>query len=392
MATYYVDVLYNQTALELAVFGASASLTLLTTLVTFLLAHRHLTNYSDPVAQRHILFIIMLPVVYSVDSVAAILWFDYAVYFGLLCDCYEALVLYQFFCLLVHYFNVTAADYFAFPSNACEMVPLEKRHDDAPFLSEEDENGLYRIEVTTTAGASSSSTYTPPIRINDDGHEEMDIEAMTVETTSTYLCRVDRPRHPFPCCCVAMQPGRGLFLRLRAGVLQYVVVKVVLSLLAAVLHMCGVYRPGSFDPRYGYLWISVVAMNLSIFVAMYCLLVFYMLIHTIVKQFHPLRKLIAIKFILFVLFWQSVALALLYYSGLVPSLFIAELGGPEESASVIDNLLACCEMFCLALTHFYVFPYEYYRQQRQEQQHVYVEAMPDDAVESVATVKDVKVD
>ena len=147
---------------------------------------------------------------------------------------------------------------------------------------------------------------------------------------------------------------------IRYCVLQYVIVKVVLSCLAIALHAYNVYQPGSFDPHYGYLWISL-AMNLSIIIAMYYLIVFYAQVHTIAKQFHPLRKLVAIKLILFFLFWQEVLLALLYYSGVVPSLFIAELGGPEESASVINNMLICIEMLLLSVAHSYVFPYEYYK-------------------------------
>ncbi len=344
--------IYNHTVLEVAVFGTGGVLWLFTAAATFLLMHRHLKYYADPTEQTYILRILALPVVYASHSLFAVLFFQYAVYMCLIRDCYEAFVLYQFFSLLVYYFNRNAPGYF---STGTPLSPIRSVGTDFS------DDSLFETEVTASSPTGDTTMY---IQESGDGGTEYDSneeEDETRQSTSMYLSRVDMARHPIPCCCVTLHPGLGLFIRIRRGVLQYAGLKMVLSLLAVMLQPYGLYGPGSFNPARAYLWLSLIQ-NVSVMIALYSLMLFYMLVHHIIKQHRPLAKLMAMKLVLFMLFWQSVLVACLYYTGLVPSLFQQALGGPEQSASVINNLLICIEMAVLALAHFYVYPYDHFKE------------------------------
>jgi len=69
--------------------------------ISFFLIFKHLRHYSEPKVQRYMVRIILLVPVYAIDSYVALLLKDYALYFNVVRDCYEAYVLYMFFRLLV---------------------------------------------------------------------------------------------------------------------------------------------------------------------------------------------------------------------------------------------------------------------------------------------------
>jgi len=62
---------------------------------------RHLQNYSNPRIQVFIVRIILMIPIYTIDSYLSLLFKNFAIYFDLARDCYEAYVLYMFFRLLV---------------------------------------------------------------------------------------------------------------------------------------------------------------------------------------------------------------------------------------------------------------------------------------------------
>ena len=78
--------------------------------------------------------------------------------------------------------------------------------------------------------------------------------------------------HPFPMNYV-MKPwkmGEQYLFECKYGALQYVVFKVLATILIAILEPLGLYREGSFSFRYGYIYISFV-INLSQTYALYVL-------------------------------------------------------------------------------------------------------------------------
>lgn len=322
--------MFNYTQLDLIVLGTGGSLVLLTVLLTGFLVYSHLSYYTAPQAQTYIIRIALMAPIYSINSMLSLCFHDYSLYFDVLRDCYEAFVLYQFFALLLYYFNIEATDYF--PSNG-------------------DDKRLVELISSSLSDHESLN--------NDDRTEFVIEEPVIVDTTIHYLSQIGLAKFPIPCCCIAPSvPGNRLFNCIRLCVYQYMVVKPLLSVIAMTLHLLDLYHPGSFDWRYGYLWI-MIAMNLSVIVALYYLIIFYNLTHHIIKSHRPLSKLLSIKAVLFFLFWQTILIEFLVYMSWIPPHCFDILGGLTSAS--INNLLIVVEMFILAISNFFIFSNREYK-------------------------------
>lgn len=91
-------------------------------------------------------------------------------------------------------------------------------------------------------------------------------------------------------CCLRDAELDAKFLRLlRQGVIQFVIVKIVLTLVMLGLGIAGLYDEGHYKLTRGYLYV-VVLKNASIFVALYALVVFYLATKTYLKPYNPILK------------------------------------------------------------------------------------------------------
>jgi len=81
----------------------SAICAAIASILSFYLMYRHLTNYTMNLHQKHIVRILMMVPIYSIDSFLSFRFYWLAVYFDVARDCYEAFVIYTFFCLLIEY-------------------------------------------------------------------------------------------------------------------------------------------------------------------------------------------------------------------------------------------------------------------------------------------------
>lgn len=287
----------NRTEFEAIIFSVSGSCVLLSLILTFFLVYRHLKHYYEPLAQKRIIRILLTIPIYSVVSFLAILLSPYALYFNLVRDCYEAYALYQFLCLLTHYYD--------------------------------SEGGAFAYELIDLGGS-----------IGDQMRQEF-----------------VRSRFPFPLCCFHYTPGNTLLIWIRRFALQYVFFKLLLSFIAIILALTGHYHAGSFNPRYGFFWISLL-LNLSAIIAFYVIVIFYGLIAHTISAHKPLLKFLSIKVLIFFCFWQTLAIGALYYFDILPAFFGWT---KEESADVIQNVLICGEMVGIAILNFWAFSYRAYR-------------------------------
>lgn len=299
------QVFHNATSLEMAIKGVTASASVISLLFTAYLVFRHLKHWTDPEGQKCIVRILFMVPIYSVVSWLAILLGDYALYFTLIRDCYEAYVLYQFFSLMVHYLEKEGPTYFSTPRS-----------------------GLERANITPEPVGKLMSFFP--------------------ETT-----------FPFPLCRTTYQPSNRVFFHIKRCSLQYVFVKPLLSMIGIILQLAGLYHQGSFDYHYGYFWIAM-GLNVSAALALYFIFLFYDLIKEVIHPYRPLLKLISIKILLFFVFWQGLAVAVLYYFHAFPSFFD---WSTERSAETVQNVLICIEMTGLALFNLYAFSYVDYRTQ-----------------------------
>jgi len=69
--------------------------------ISFVIIWKHLRNYNEPRVQKYIVRVVLMIPIYTIDSYLSLLFKDFALYFNVTRDCYEAYVLFMFFRLLV---------------------------------------------------------------------------------------------------------------------------------------------------------------------------------------------------------------------------------------------------------------------------------------------------
>jgi hypothetical protein len=97
--------------------------------------------------------------------------------------------------------------------------------------------------------------------------------------------------------------------------------------------------------RYSY---TAVALNFSQSWALYCLVQFYAAIKDELAHIKPLAKFLTFKSIVFLTWWQGIAIALLFNWGLLRGPIAQEL----QFKSSIQDFIICIEVvnFCLTLS------------------------------------------
>jgi hypothetical protein len=156
-----------------------------------------------------------------------------------------------------------------------------------------------------------------------------------------------------PLCCWKINPrGFGFLINTKILVLQYAVVRVTTTIAGIIMAHFGVLCPESMSPRRGQFWLILVNAT-SASIAMYALILFYEIIHSEIKQHNPLRKLLAVKFVVFFCFWQALALSIMMRLGW----FNGTLGysTPEGMISSLQSLLVCVEMVMASCLHKWAF-------------------------------------
>jgi hypothetical protein len=146
------------------------------------------------------------------------------------------------------------------------------------------------------------------------------------------------------------------------GVLQYVVLKLILTAISFLLEWFGLFGEGEFTLKKGWLYISG-ATNLSQMWAMYCLLRFYTMCSNELRPVKPVGKLIAVKAVVFFTYSQSCIIAALHWFELLPS-FIEETGehwSTEDVGRALQDYLICIEMLIAAIVFTHIFSHREYK-------------------------------
>jgi len=138
------------------------------------------------------------------------------------------------------------------------------------------------------------------------------------------------------------------FLRqTRQHVLQYVVIKPIMTALSILLDEMDLLDEGEFRMDRGYLYITTIN-SISVTVAMNGLLYIYHAISHDLEHIHPLMKLLCIKGVLFLSFWQGILVSLLAKVHLVHSTASYTV---EEVETGLQDFLLCFEMVIVAMMH-----------------------------------------
>ncbi|KAJ6306876.1 hypothetical protein OIU78_022061 [Salix suchowensis] len=154
--------------------------------------------------------------------------------------------------------------------------------------------------------------------------------------------------HPFPINCFLRDwnLGADFYHAVKIGIM---ILKLICALLAMILQAFGVYGEGKFEWRYGYPYLAVI-LNFSQTWALYCLIQFYSVIKDKLALIKPLAKFLTFKSIVFLTWWQGVAVAFLNTMGVFKGALAQEL------KTRIQDYIICIEMGIAAVVHLYVFP------------------------------------
>ncbi|KAE9461537.1 hypothetical protein C3L33_06562, partial [Rhododendron williamsianum] len=145
-------------------------------------------------------------------------------------------------------------------------------------------------------------------------------------------------KHPFP-MNYFIKPwklGQSVYQVIKLGIIQYMIIKTLSAILAVVLQAFGVYCDGDFKWGCGYPYMAVV-LNFSQSWALYCLVQFYAITKDELAHIQPLAKFLTFKSIVFLTWWQGVAIALLYALGLFKSPIAQSL----QIQSSVQDFIIC---------------------------------------------------
>eukprot|EP00112_Aurelia_sp_Birch-Aquarium-sp1_P020079 Seg509.3 transcript_id=Seg509.3/GoldUCD/mRNA.D3Y31 product="Transmembrane protein 184B" protein_id=Seg509.3/GoldUCD/D3Y31 len=110
----------------------------------------------------------------------------------------------------------------------------------------------------------------------------------------------------------------------------------------------------------GYLYITVIY-NVSYTVALYGLFLFYSATKDLLSPYYPVMKFLTVKFVVFLSFWQGVALAVLEKTGAITTYQEIQSG---TIAAGYQNFIICIEMLVASILLRFAFPASVYRHQR----------------------------
>lgn len=273
----------------------SASIFVLVALVlSMYLTFEHLAAYNQPEEQKFLIGLILMVPVYALESFLSLLDSNSAFNYEIIRDCYEAFALYCFERYLI----------------AC--------------LGGED-NTIKFME--------SQSIISTSIPLLEESYAYGVVE------------------HPFPLNCLLREwhLGSDFYQAVKIGIVQYMILKLICGLLAMIFEFFGVYGEGKFGWRYAYPYLAIV-LNFSQSWALYCLVQFYSVTKDKLAPIKPLAKFLTFKSIVFLTWWQGIAVAFLFSTGA----FKGSLA--QELKTRIQDYIICIEMGIAAVVHLYVFP------------------------------------
>ncbi|KAM9101482.1 transmembrane protein 184A [Sarcophilus harrisii] len=168
------------------------------------------------------------------------------------------------------------------------------------------------------------------------------------------------------CCLQGMSYSIGFLRFCKQATLQFCIVKPVMALITIILQGFGKYNDGDFNPRTGYLYVTIVY-NFSVSLALYALFLFYFATSDLLQPFEPVLKFLTIKAVIFLSFWQGMLLAILEKCGVIPEVQIID--GNEVGAGTVaagyQNFIICIEMLFASIALRYAFTCQVYSEKKE---------------------------
>ncbi|KAF2674403.1 DUF300-domain-containing protein [Microthyrium microscopicum] len=269
-------------------------------LVALILIFLHATHYSVPNEQKHIIRILFMIPIYATISVVSYKFYTHALYWEVLRDCYEAFAISSFFALLCNYCEPTLKE----QKNFFRNIPRVKN---------------WVLPINWFQGCFGG---------RDEG--------------------------------VLRRPRSGLtwFNIIWVGVFQYCFIRVVMTFTSMITQLLDRYCESSLNPVFAHIW--VLAVNaLSVTIAMYCLIQFYVQLKDELKHHKPFLKVACIKLVIFFSFWQSLFISF-FSSGNNPIITTGPRVSYVDVKVGIPCVLLTIEMAIFSILHIFAFPYKPY--------------------------------
>lgn len=90
------------------------------------------------------------------------------------------------------------------------------------------------------------------------------------------------------------------------GVFQYCFIRVLFTIVSVLAQIGNVYCEDSLSPAFAHVWVEAFE-SLSVTVAMFCLIQFYIQLKGDLAEHRPFLKILCIKLVIFFSFWQTVS-------------------------------------------------------------------------------------
>mmetsp|Transcript_37316 Transcript_37316/g.81805 ORF Transcript_37316/g.81805 Transcript_37316/m.81805 type:complete len:663 (-) Transcript_37316:2911-4899(-) len=276
------------------VYQLAGTFTLLASLISMWHMTAHLRRFNQPFVQRKILAILWMSPLYGLTSWLSLVMPAYEGYLAVIKDFYEAYVIYQFLSLCIAILGKGDRD---------SVVDLLAQH--ADHLK-------------------------PPFRLCG-------------------CCRPNPYRSP-------REMAEAVLIQCQTFTMQFVFLRPLTTIGIFVCNKVGYYGWGTSasDYRSPQFWLNMIQ-NLSVFIAFSGLLKFYHAVQEDLAWCRPFPKFLCIKGIVFLTFWQGLAIAILAETigDTTPNVGNSD---PELWAKQAQNFLICLEMLLFSIAHFYCFP------------------------------------
>ncbi|CAK7222568.1 hypothetical protein SBRCBS47491_004907 [Sporothrix bragantina] len=142
------------------------------------------------------------------------------------------------------------------------------------------------------------------------------------------------------------------------GIYHYCFIRVAMTITAVVTQYFGRYCESSNSPVFSHVWVLVIE-SVAVTIAMYCVIQFYIQMKTPLAEHQPFMKVLAIKLVIFLSFWQSTAISL--GTSTLHVVHANDVIAYPDIVVGIPSMLLCFEMACFAIFHLWAFPYRPYK-------------------------------
>ncbi|KAI0965228.1 organic solute transporter Ostalpha-domain-containing protein [Xylaria arbuscula] len=285
---------------QLALIIAGGS-TIVAYIVSFYLMWQHALNYTKPREQKHIIRVLFMVPIYATASFLSLYFYWHAVYFQVISEAYEAFAISSFFALMCH---LVAPDLHEQKNFFRQLYPIK------PWL----------LPVNWFAKC----------------------------------CGGDRG------CWRTPKSGLTWFNVIWVGVYQYCFIRVAMAITSVVTQYFDRYCESSNSPVFAHVWVIVIE-AIAVTIAIYCLFQFYTQFRQSLAEHKLGLKILAIKLVVFLSFWQTIAISLATSSTVNLVSPNAKLAYPDLKVG-IPSLLLCVEMALFAILHLWSFPYGPYKE------------------------------